>query len=56
MFRFDSKVPDGTVYDLVLAINAIQTGESSDPRLFVKANRVTKTADYPLISDHSDSE
>ena len=29
--RMDSRVPEGAVYDLILAINAIQTGQCSDP-------------------------
>ena len=49
--RMDSRVPEGAVYDLILAINAIQTGQCSDPTLFVKAERVTRTADYPNTSD-----
>jgi hypothetical protein len=48
-------VPEGAAYDLMMAINAIQEGDASDPDLFVRAERVTKTADFTPDSD-SDSD
>ena len=50
-FRFDSRVPEGTAYDLMMAINAIQEGDATDPDLFVRAERLTKTQDFSSESD-----
>jgi hypothetical protein len=43
--RKDSKVEDGILYDLMVAIDQIQRGERKEPTLFVRAEKVSKTAD-----------
>jgi hypothetical protein len=45
MNRKDSRVPEGTLYDLMVAIDQIQRGERKEPALFVRAEKVSKTAD-----------
>ena len=44
-YRKDSGVPEGTLYDLMVAIDQIQRGERKEPTLFVRAEKVSKTAD-----------
>ena len=41
--RGDSVVPDGAVYDLMVAIDQIQKGTRKEPKLFANAERKTKT-------------
>ena len=38
-------MPEGTLYDLMVAIDQIQRGERKEPTLFVRAEKVSKTAD-----------
>jgi hypothetical protein len=44
-FRKDSRVTDRITYDLMVAIHQIQRGERKDPALFVRAEKLSKTAD-----------
>jgi hypothetical protein len=44
-FRKDSRVTDRITYDLMMAIHQIQRGERKDPALFVRAEKLSKTAD-----------
>ena len=43
--RGDSKVPENTLYDLMVDIDKIQKGELKDAALFVRAERKSKTKD-----------
>ena len=47
--RGDSVVPDGAVYDLMVAIDEIQKGTRKEPKLFANAERKTKTKDIKNI-------
>eukprot|EP00088_Acartia_fossae_P005017 TRINITY_DN12194_c0_g1_i2.p1 TRINITY_DN12194_c0_g1~~TRINITY_DN12194_c0_g1_i2.p1 ORF type:complete len:647 (-),score=161.02 TRINITY_DN12194_c0_g1_i2:122-2062(-) len=42
-YKGDSVVPDGAVYDLMVAIDQIQKGTRKEPKLFANAERKTKT-------------
>lgn len=54
-YRKDSRVPEGTLYDLMVAIDQIQRGERKEPALFVRAEKVSRTADIAATSSSSSS-
>ena len=43
-YKMDSKVTEEAVYDLMVAIDEIQSGKRKDPSLFVKAEKKSKSA------------
>lgn len=42
-YKGDSKIPESTVYDLMVLVDKIQKEEVKEPRLFVRAEMKTKT-------------
>ncbi len=42
-------MPEGAVYDLMVAIDEIQKGTRKEPKLFANAERKTKTKDIKNI-------
>jgi len=44
-YKQDSRVPQDTTYDLMVAIDQIQRGERKEPSLFVKAEKKSKSAE-----------
>jgi len=44
-YKGDSKVPEEAVYDLMVAMDAIQRGERKESKLFVRAERKSKSTD-----------